>query len=57
MQHLGTVKIRDRGIITLPAPMRKKLKINIGDEISILLDKGQIIIKKPKNEYDNFDID
>lgn len=57
MQHLGTIKIRERGVITLPSELRKKLKIDVGDEISIILEKGQIVIKKPKREYNNFKID
>jgi len=53
---IATIPVRDRGVITLPSDLRKKLGIKEGDTITIVLEKKQVYIKKAKIDYEEFDI-
>lgn len=56
--NISTRKLDKLGRITIPASIRKKLKINDFEELEISLDNNTIIIRKPGNpdifgnEYD-----
>ena len=53
---LGISKIRDRGVITIPKEVREYLKIKEGDEITIVLEEKQILLKRSKTSYEDFDL-
>ena len=52
---LGTAKIREKGQITIPEEVRRFLKIKPGDKISLLWEKGQVIIKREKTIHEDFE--
>jgi len=57
MKILGSAKIREKGQITIPQEVRDALKVKPGDKICIVHDKGQILVKKEKITYEDFDLD
>ncbi len=48
----GKAEVDDRGRLTLPSSVRKKLNIKPGDKLSISVTSGEIILRKkpPKEE-------
>lgn len=38
--------LRRHGVITLPADIRKKLDLEVGDPLEVVLDNGRIIIRR-----------
>ena len=54
---LGTSTVRERGVITIPQEARKTLHIKQGDSITLIIEHGQVVIKKTKTTYENFKLD
>ncbi len=53
---LGSCQIRAKGEITIPKTVRKYLKLKEGDKLVILLEDSNILIKREKISYEDFDI-
>lgn len=53
---LGTIKIREKGVVTIPSEVRQLLKISQGDKLALVLKDGEIIIKRAKEGYEDFDL-
>lgn len=53
---LGTSKIRERGVLTIPKEVRDYLGLKQGDKITLIVDKGEVVIKRHKDSYENFTI-
>ena len=49
---MGKAEVDDRGRLTLPSAIRKKLNIKPGDKLSVSVSSGEIILRKkpPKDE-------
>ena len=44
----STVKLDEKGRITVPKKIRRKLKLQPGDRLIVRIDKNNIIIEKPR---------
>jgi len=53
---LGILKIRSKGEITIPKEVRKELNLKPGDRITLIFEKGQVIIKRTETTHSDFKI-
>lgn len=53
---LGTAKIRERGVITIPKEVRTYLNLDEGEKITLLVKNGEVVIKRHKDSYEDFTI-
>jgi len=53
---VGSVTIGKKGVITIPANIRKILGVDTGDTIYIVINKKQVTIKKNIKDYEDFDL-
>ena len=54
---LGTAEIRSKGEITIPKEVRKYLKLEPGDRITLLWEEGKVIVKREKTVHEDFELD
>ena len=52
---LKTIKVSDKGQISIPNVIRQNLGINKGDELILIEIEGKLIIEKPQNIIDKFE--
>jgi len=54
---LGATKVRERGVITIPKDIRHRLGIHEGDNLLLVIEHNQIVIKKQKIIAEDFHIE
>lgn len=49
-EEIAFIKVRQRGEITIPQPIRKYLEAHPGDHLEFRTEEGKVIMKKVKHD-------
>lgn len=53
---LGEAEIRKRNQVTIPKDVCEYLNLKLGDKISLIMEHGQVVVKRVVIEHKDFDV-